>query len=144
LISVGTGAAPSLDPDTGGKYHWSNLIDLPSALMYGALVDQDINCRTFGRCVYGAPIDQEIGDLIPRDGRGDLIPVATDLGRAFLYTRYNADLSRDGLAALGLPEIDPALVQKLDSVDCIDDLGRVGRRLAEEVSVEHFGPFVGK
>ncbi len=67
LVSVGTGAAPQLDSDLLSPNHLSNLVGLPGALMYGALVDQDINCRVFGRCVYGAPIDREMGDLIPRD-----------------------------------------------------------------------------
>ena len=66
--------------------------------MYGAQVDQDINCRVVGRCVHGAPIDRELGDLIPRRVEGDEkkeVPLSEDLGRAFLYARYNAELSSD-------------------------------------------------
>ena len=83
-----------------------------SALMSQALFDQDINCRTVGRCVYGPPLDREVGDLVPRDGQGAPIPLSTDLGRAFLYARYNAELTRSGLAALGLPELDPTAGQR--------------------------------
>ena len=146
LISVGTGAAPQLDSDllSPSKNHLSNLVGLPGALMYGALVDQDINCRVFGRCVYGAPIDREMGDLIPRDEDQRPVPLAKDLGRAFLYTRYNADLGREGLDAMGLNDIDPEQVGQLDSVKYIDALSRVGQRLAEEVRREHFGSFIGK
>jgi hypothetical protein len=144
LISIGTGAAPELDAAvySPGKNALSNLAGLPSALMYGASVEQDINCRTIGRCVHGAPIDREIGDLIPREEDGKSIPLTQDLGRAFLYARYNAELSFDGLRKMGLGDIDPKKVGQLDSIDALKDLSRVGKKLAEEVKLEHFGPFV--
>jgi len=138
LVSIGTGAAPTLDDDilSPQKNAVSNLAGLPGALMYGALVDQDVNCRTVGRCVYGAPIDRELGDLVPRE------PLSQDLGRAFLYARYNAELTREGLGAMGLPDVDPEQVSKLDSVQFIPQLRRVGRKVADEVKIEHFGTFV--
>ncbi|HEV2706896.1 MAG TPA: patatin-like phospholipase family protein [Pyrinomonadaceae bacterium] len=143
LISVGTGAAPYLDSNVHTQDNIAqNLANIPSALMYGAQVDQDINCRTVGRCVYGEPIDAELGDLIPRDERGDVIPLSQDRGRAFLYARYNADLSSRWLNKMGLGDIDPSKVSKLDSVEHIADLRRIGRRVAEEVKLEHFGSFV--
>jgi uncharacterized protein len=146
LVSVGTGAAPQLESDllSPSKNHLSNLVGLPGALMYGALVDQDINCRVIGRCVYGAPIDHEMGDLIPRDEDQRPVPLAKDLGRAFLYARYSANLSREGLDTMGLNDVDPEQVGQLDSVKYIDALSRIGQRLAEEVRLEHFGPFIGK
>ena len=144
LVSVGTGAAPATDADvlSPSKNALSNLAGLPSALMYGASVDQDINCRSVGRCVYGAPIDREIGDLIPRDAQDSRIPLSEDLGRDFLYARYNADLSAAGLAQLGLQGVDPARVQSLDSIDAIDDLRKVGRQVAREVWMRDFEPFL--
>jgi hypothetical protein len=144
VISVGTGAAPELDAEvySPNKNIFSNLARIPSALMYGTSVDQDLNCRTVGRCVYGAPLDREIGDLIPKNTGGTAIPLSQDLGRAFLYARYNADLSFDGLRNMGLGDIDPKKVSKLDSVDALEDLERVGKKLAEEVTLEHFGSFV--
>jgi len=146
VVSVGTGASPQLDADvySPGRNAVSNLASLPGALMYGASVDQDVNCRTVGRCVYGAQIDRELGDLIPRDGEGAPVPLSEDLGRAFLYARYNVELSSRSLNELGLGDVDPSKVGKLDSVEHIDDLRRVGRRLAREVDLAHFGPFVGK
>lgn len=142
LISVGTGAAPQVDNDIySDRNAVSNLVGLPSTFMYGSLVDHDINCRAVGRCVYGAPIDSEMGDLIPRDG-GTPVPLSVDLGRAFLYARYNADLSPAGLKALGFEHLDPAQIGKLDAIDSIDDLSAVGRKVAEEVKLEHFGSFV--
>src|SRR5215203_522441 len=143
VVSVGTGAAPRLDADVYSQDNiLENVANLPSALMYGARVDQDINCRMIGRCIYGDIIDRELGDLIPRDENGKVIPLSRDMGRAFLYARYNADLSAPWLSKMGLGDIDPTKVGKLDSVDYIDDLRRVGRRVGEEVKLEHFGPFV--
>jgi hypothetical protein len=144
LVSVGTGAAPTEDEDilSPEKNALSNLAGIPGALMYGALVDQDVNCRVVGRCVAGDPIDREIGDLIPRDEAGERLPLSQDLGKAFLYARYNAELTPEGLADLGLPDVDPKNVSKLDSVEFIDDLRRVGRAVAARVSPDHFGSFV--
>ena len=87
-------------------------------------------------------LDREIGDMIPRDAGGKMIPLSQDLGRRFLYARYNADLSREGLNAMGLPDIKPENVQKLDSIDYMDDLREVGKKVAEEIKLEHFGNFI--
>jgi uncharacterized protein len=46
------------------------------------------------------------------------------------------------LRDLGLPDVDPAQVSKLDSVAAMGDLERIGHAVAEEVRLEHFGPFV--
>jgi hypothetical protein len=151
VMSVGTGSAPKVDAEVygGGKNAFSNLVNFPAALMYGAAVDQDINCRIIGRCIHGGEydaelgsgegaIDRELGDLVPRGDDGLPIPLATDLGRQFIYARYNAELSSKWLAKRGLQDIDPANVAQLDSIDHIDDLVRVGRALANEVKIEHF------
>ncbi len=144
VISVGTGAAPVLveeveDPNRGLI---GNVAALPNALMYAAMVDQDTNCRFVGRCVHGAVLDREIGDMIPRDDDGKMIPLSQDLGRQFLYARYNADLSREGLDEMGLDDIKPKNVQKLDSIEYIEDLRQVGRKMAQEIKIEHFGNFI--
>lgn len=146
LVSVGTGSAPTTDGEvlSPGKGALTNLAGLPGALMYGASVDQDINCRVVGRCSYGAPIDREIGDLIPRDDAGAPIPLEQDLDKAFLYARYNADLSRQGLDAMGFPEIDATAIGQLDSVAAMDDLSRVGQWVANQIKLEHFGSFITK
>ena len=140
LMSVGTGAAPKVDAEvySSGKTAFTNLANFPAALMYGAQVDQDVNCRTIGRCVHGAPIDRELGDLVPRDEAGNAIPLSQDLGRRFLYARYNAELTGSWLSDHGLGDVDASQVSQLDSVEHIDDLIRVGQKLAEEVKIEHF------
>lgn len=148
VVSVGTGAAPKADAEvySSGKTAFTNLANFPAALMYGAQVDQDVNCRLVGRCVHGAPIDRELGDLIPRRGdpetgdprKGELVPLSEDLGRQFLYARYNAELSARWLSDHGLGDVDASKVAQLDSVEHVEDLVRVGRALAEEVRPEHF------
>jgi hypothetical protein len=144
LISVGTGLSPQVEDEVyaGAKNVGSNLIRFPGALIGGAQIDQDINCRAIGRCVYGADIDRELGDMIPRDETGEKIPLTENLGRAFLYARYNVELTHQGLNCLDLGNIDPAKVSKMDSVNNFNDLSLVGKRLAEEVKLEHFGDFV--
>ena len=146
VMSLGTGSAPTVDSDvnSGGKNAFSNLVSFPGALMYGSAVDQDINCRIIGRCIHGGEydrelkecdteIDSEVGDLVYRDE-----PVPDDLGRQFIYARYNAELSTKWLKKRGLEDIDPAKVSQLDSVAHIPDLIRVGQALAKEVKIEHF------
>ncbi|HVF57046.1 MAG TPA: patatin-like phospholipase family protein [Pyrinomonadaceae bacterium] len=144
VVSIGTGSAPQADANvySSGKNLVSNLANFPSALMYGAQVDQDINCRAVGRCVHGAPIDLELGDMIPRDAAGKRVPLSKDLGRAFLYARYNAELSGRWLSEHGLGDIDPGKVARMDSVEHIDDLTRIGQKLAGEIDLDDFGPFV--
>lgn len=144
LVSVGTGSAPTMDGDVLSNGLTDNLKNLPSALMYSASVDQDINCRVVGRCVQGAAIDRELGDLIPRDAHGEKLSLEHDLGKAFLYARYNAELTRAGLDKLGLPNIEPDLVSQLDSVKAINDLRGIGQQVAQEIKLEDFGSFITK
>ncbi len=144
VISIGTGAAPVLDEDLAdpGRGLIGNVAGLPSALMYGAMVDQDILCRQVGRCVHGAELDREIGDMIPRDDSGNTISLNKDLGRRFIYARYNADLSPEGLKAMKLGKIDASKIQKLDSVKHMGDLRRVGKKVGAEIKIKHFGNFI--
>jgi patatin-like phospholipase/acyl hydrolase len=141
VVSVGTGHAPKaadrLNPGEMNLLY--NASSVPAALMAAALHEQDLLCRTFGRCRHGAPIDREVGDLIARPGApdGGLMPE-----RLFSYLRYNAELTRAGLDRLGLPDVRPEDVQRLDSVAHIGDLQRVGMRAAREVLPEHFAGFL--
>lgn len=143
IISVGTGSSPS-----PGVYDnlLETLKELPNNLMYAMQVDQDINCRSIGRCSYGVPIDMEMHDMIPRTVPGDIssapIPLSTNLNRQFLYARYNADLSQPALDAMGLSHIVSDDVRQMDSVKHIDKLREVGRTAAKKIDMAHFGSFV--
>ncbi len=154
VVSVGTGAAESLGAaaSSPNKNIVSTVAGLPGELMYGIQVDQDISCRTIGRCTVGARLDREIMDLVPRQLNDTMtleeayaappIPLSTNLGRHFLYARYNADLSSDGLKKLGFPHADASSVQKMDAVANIPLLLEIGRAAAANVHPEHFGSFL--
>jgi uncharacterized protein len=136
VVSVGTGTSPDANADLkpGEMNLLYNASSIPSALMFAALNEQDFLCRVFGKCLAAEPLDREVGDMIGKQG-----PIRPKL---FTYARYNAELTRDGLAALGLPDIEPKSVQQLDSIEFIPDLQRVGRAVAEKkIAVEHFAGF---
>ena len=144
IVSLGTGSAPVLgndaeDPESNLAAAAANTL---SAIMAQAQVDQDMNCRTIGRCSHGDVMDGEVGDLIPKDNNGQRIPLDQDLGRKFLYVRYNAELTREGLDKLGLNDVDPKEVSKLDSTDGMPDLKRIGDEVAKQIRLEDFGSFV--
>ena len=117
--------------------------------MYGIQADQDVCCRSVGRCTFGAHLDREMMDLVPRQLREGMtveeqyaaptIPLATNLGRHFLYVRYNSDLSGAGLKTLGFPQVDPTSIQKMDAVGNIPVLLEIGRAAAQRVQIDHFG-----
>ena len=136
-MSVGTGISPKADDHLrpGDMNLLFNASSVPAALMFAALNEQDLLCRVFGRCRHGAPIDREVGDLLDNEG---LLA-----NRLFTYVRYNAELSRDGLDKLGLHDVSPEDVQKLDSVQHTGDLRRVGEAVARDVMPEHFAGFLG-
>lgn len=154
IVSVGAGNSgyAKAKPDESPNSIVSNISKLLPDLTSLSLVDQDINCRTVGRCSFGGPLDREILDLVPRQETegttlpeqyaAPAIPLTTDLGRRFLYVRYDADLSQYGLEYLGFPTVDPNLIQKFDAVENTATLFDIGRAASENVDVRHFGSFV--
>ena len=136
LVSLGTGTSPEANEDLqpGQMNLLYNASSIPSALMFAALNEQDFLCRVFGEALAGDELDSEIGDMIGKKG-----PAAEKL---FTYVRYNAELTRPGLDALGLPAIQPENVQKLDSIEGIPELQQVGRAVGRlKVKSEHFDRF---
>lgn len=137
LVSVGTGLHPDIqqglrraDVDAAAAVSIAT-----EGLFDAAMYQQDLLCRVFGRCLAGDPLDREVGDLVAAKGPADPL-------RLFSYVRYNATLSAEGLAALGLAGIDPKAVQALDSVEHMPELQRVGKAVAErKVRPEHFAGF---
>jgi patatin-like phospholipase/acyl hydrolase len=137
VVSIGTGSSPkaneNLDPSEMNLIY--NAGSIPSALMFAALNEQDLLCRVFGKCLAGDPLDREVGDLMGATG-----PVGQKL---FTYLRYNAELTSEGLKALGLSAIEPKNVQKLDSIDYIPDLQRIGKAIGSmKIKEEHFAGFL--
>ena len=135
LVSVGTGSAANANADLAPNEMnlLYNASSIPSALMYAASNEQDFLCRVFGKCLHGDMLDREVGNMC--DVRG---PVEKKL---FSYVRYNADLSREGLEKLDLPQIEPEHVQQMDSVAYIEELQKVGKAVAEKVEEAHFAGF---
>lgn len=137
LVSVGTGMTPSANKNLkpGEMNLLYNAGAIPSALMFAAQNQQDMLCRIFGKCLEGDIIDQEVGNMIDINAPGGK--------KLFTYVRYNADLSDEGLSALGLTQINPADVQKMDAVDKIEELQAVGKAIADQkVKKEHFVNFL--
>jgi hypothetical protein len=139
IVSVGTGTSPDarsgLEP--GDMNLLFNATTIPSALMFAALNEQDLLCRVFGDCRAGEALDREMGDLVGSDG-----PLQHGQ-KLFTYLRYNAELTREGLDALGCRDIEPKTVQQMDSIEGIPELRRVGARVAETKVLErHFEGFL--
>ncbi|MGH6935350.1 MAG: patatin-like phospholipase family protein, partial [Methylocella sp.] len=133
IVSVGTGTSAganySLKPEE--MHILFNATSIPSALMYAALNEQDFLCRVFGDCVSGPILDREVDTMIPSTG-----PLREKL---FRYARYNAELTADGLRDLGCDDIEPQDVQKMDSLDFIPALQRVGQAAAaRDIDRAHF------
>ena len=137
IVSVGTGSSPAakadLNPEEMNLLY--NMKSIPSTLMFAALNEQDFLCRSFGKCLAGELLDREVGDMIGKKGPGPT--------KLFTYVRYNAELTDEGLTALGLSDIHPQNVRKLDSVEYIADLQRIGQAVAaNKLNVEHFRSFL--
>jgi hypothetical protein len=138
IVSVGTGTSPAvqqgLEPDDMNLLF--NATTIPSALMFAALSEQDVLCRVFGNCLAGDPLDRELGSLVSCAG-----PLS-ESQKLFAYVRYNAELTREGLDAIGCKDIQPEAVQKLDSIDAIPELLEVGTAVAEiKIKQDHFAEF---
>lgn len=131
LVSVGTGVSPEANENLSARK--MNLLynakSLPSALMYAALVQQDLLCRVMGKCLAGGDLDREVRDLRW---------TANSPVKQFTYVRYNAELTRAGLDDLGLAALDPKQVQALDSLQYMSELAQVGRAVGSTIKDEHF------
>ncbi len=133
IVSIGTGMSPEANENLapGDMNLLYNATSLPSALMAGALYQQDLLCRALGKCLYGDALDREVGNLV-----GGETPSGAP--KQFTYVRYNAELTSRGLEAYGLGDVRQENGQQLDSTTYITDLMRVGRAVGERVRDEHF------
>ncbi len=137
VVSVGTGTTPIADAAlrASDMHLLYNASHIPAALMNAAQAEQDVLCRTFGKCLAGDPIDLELGDMIGATGL-----VAQ---KRFTYLRYNTELTKSALESLGCGHIDPAAVSDLAAVSAIGALREVGRAVAgKKVKAAHFAGFL--
>lgn len=138
VVSVGTGTSPGANErlDPAHMNLLFNASNIPSALMFAALNEQDFLCRVFGRCLAGDQLDTEVDDMIGSVGplkHGD---------KLFTYLRYNAELTDAGLAAIGCGDIKAEAVRKLDSIAEVDALRRIGAEVGKRmVNRTHFTGF---
>jgi uncharacterized protein len=128
LISVGTlrfaSAAAKKSAQQLGWYHAAKHV--PRALMDTSSMQQDFVCRTMGKCLYGAVMDSELGDMCQEDG----------LPKMFSYVRYNQAYRTKDI--LDLEAKYGNRVTNLDSVASIPALIEIGHEYAQShVSLEH-------
>lgn len=136
LVSVGTGSAdrPRPDLEAHDLHVLNQVVSALGALLGSTAAQQDMLCRLLGDCRAGPPIDMEVGDL-----RGGDRLLADPL---FTYVRYDLDLTRANLDALGFANVAVEQVLPLDSVAHLDVLGAVGAAMAERiVDVSHLDGF---
>ena len=113
-----------------------NATTIPSALMFAALNEQDLLCRVFGDCRAGDPLDREIGDLWAAPARSRASQ------KLFTYVRYNAELTREGLDALGCQKIEPETCRSSIPSTASRSSAKVGKAVAKEkVREAHFAGF---
>lgn len=133
LVSVGTGMQPGTAPNrTLRNMHFlHSVVSVPAALIYANIVEQDKMCRVVGNCLQGDELDLEIGSL-----RGNRSPIEKKL---FTYVRYNAELTEDGLAAIGCKHLAHLPLNRLDAFDLMEPMKAVGAAMADaKVKSEHF------
>ncbi len=137
VVSIGTGSAPKLGPAAADPSRSVLGIaqSIAAEMMNGMAYDQDINCRTVGRCTFGPVLDREVGDLV------HAAPLPRE--RNFIYARYDPELTRAGLDDLDLARVSPEAVSALDSVAAVNDLLKIGRNYgAKYLDVKkHLAPF---
>jgi patatin-like phospholipase/acyl hydrolase len=140
VVSVGTGSAAKARPGLQADDLWllDHAKNIPSALMNAASAGWDMACRMLGECRFGADIDREYGDMVlTEEGVGNWTGT-----KQFAYVRYDPDVSRAGLDALGLDGVKAEHVQLMDSVEHIRDIQRVGEAYAmKTVSLDHLRGF---
>jgi hypothetical protein len=127
LISIGslrfTAGVPQNVKKLWIGYHAANI---PIALIQGISWEQDLMCRCLGKCIFGEPLDVELGDLVGVNLPGE---------RWFSYVRYNRSYRAQELEAL--LRTDRKLAQ-LDAVKSIPLLREIGQVYAKEnVRLEH-------
>jgi predicted acylesterase/phospholipase RssA len=132
ILSVGTGsesivAAPGemirIDQVRGALRAFKGLISAVNE-------QQDVMCRAIGRCIYGPPIDREIGDLIPQ-------AIDPDAAARFLYCRYNYSFTQDDYrrARFDYGSRSPLALDDLHSIPLLRELG--ASYATDNVKIEH-------
>lgn len=127
ITSVGTirfssGLPPELDKPWLGQY----ITHVPLALIQGITWQQDYVCRVLGKCLYGDPLDSEIGDLVHANIPGQ---------RLFGYIRYNKSFKREEVVEFLRSRQH---LTQIDAIRAIPILRSIGQSYAQDhVKLEH-------
>lgn len=138
IVSVGTGTGPTGDPKMGKKgrplFRTAKLT--PSEMMSAMSMNQDVNCRTVGRCVFGHHIDNEVGDMVFKP--------ETISHRKFTYARYDPQVGPEGIKNLGLEgEVSPSHLKSMNKPQYIVPMRLVGKTYAQNnVDLRAFSGFL--
>jgi Patatin-like phospholipase len=135
VISIGTGSRRSHLPSRRGNavYLWDNLSFSIDALLGSSAENQDMISRTLGDCLYGPPIDSEVGQL----DAPSLLPAGE---QKFTYVRYNATMDS---SEVGVPLTKRDL--RLDNLAIVGRLQEIGRVYAgRHVQRAHLWPRDGR
>jgi hypothetical protein len=127
LVSVGTLRLSSELPGSPGTL-WlgHHARKIPMALMDGVAWQQDYLCRCLGACLFGEPLDAEIGDLV-----GAPLPGTP----WFSYVRYNKSYKATQMVDLLREHPEMA---RLDAVAALPILETIGHAYAHEhVQLQH-------
>jgi patatin-like phospholipase/acyl hydrolase len=130
LVSIGTGRIRSVLTDASLRTLniGISLASVPGGLMENVSLQQDFICRIIGSCVFGDPIDSEIGDLIQREEEH------AGEEKKFSYVRYDHRFMDE--------EVASAEKQygrfSLSNTRMIPFLAEIGKNYAERnVRIEH-------
>lgn len=145
LISLGTGF--SEDKIEEGKASGYNALNWAQyaieELMGDANLQQNVLMHLIGEHPAAAPSASmaATGMAMPGSAVGRM---SARLGgnRLLTYQRITVGLTRQRLDQLGLSEVDPGRIGKLDCVDQMDNLQKIGRAIAkEQVNMRALGKF---
>ena len=132
VLSVGSGLIKQKRPNL--KIRQTNVINsvlgMPDTMIQSSIREQDILCRTFGRCIYGNKMDHELDDM------STTVTALKD--RLFTYSRVSPDISVEGLSELGLEHIAVDDVFKIDCVDALDQLLEIGAAEAKKLPANSY------
>lgn len=135
LVSVGTGTSERAQADL--RADDLNLLSyatqVPEALIHSAAVQNDYLCRVLGECRHGPRLDHELGDLV---GGAGLLP-----DPLFSYVRYDAETHPGSLEELGVGHLRTEELDRIDGVDCLEEMCEFGRAVASLVDPAHFAGF---
>lgn len=141
LISLGTGYNAVTVPS--GKTDGYTLLNWAGYLIKGLMNDMNLQQNLMMQLIGQRPT------TATRSAAGEMLSAGVQVGapsesvvnrmseclgatKLLTYQRMTVSLTRQRLNALGLGDIDPAKVREMDAADQIDNMRRVGEKVAEE------------